>query len=45
MKVKGETTAAYIDEKRRFTRDHIVLEQVGAGTKIEFRKIQIKELK
>ncbi|HTU19359.1 MAG TPA: family 16 glycoside hydrolase, partial [Gemmataceae bacterium] len=44
VKVNDTTTADYQDKKRRFTSGHIALEQFGAATEIEFRKIEIKEL-
>ncbi|HTU88796.1 MAG TPA: family 16 glycoside hydrolase, partial [Gemmataceae bacterium] len=44
VKVNDKTTADYQDKKQRFTSGYIALEQFGAGTKIEFRTIKIKEL-
>jgi uncharacterized protein (TIGR03067 family) len=44
VKINGQTTAEFADEKRRYTRGHIVLQQHGAATVAEFRKIEIKEL-
>jgi hypothetical protein len=43
--VNGKTTADYTEEKRLFTRGHIALQQLDAQTVVEFRKIEIKELK
>jgi serine/threonine protein kinase len=44
VKVNGKLTADYVDGARRFTSGHIVLQQHGAGTVVQFRKIEIKEL-
>jgi tRNA A-37 threonylcarbamoyl transferase component Bud32 len=44
VKVNGKLTADYVDGRRRFTSGHIVLQQHGAGTVVQFRKIEIKEL-
>jgi serine/threonine protein kinase len=44
VKVNGKLTADYVDGTRRFTSGHIVLQQHGAGTVVQFRKIEIKEL-
>ena len=43
IKVNGETTSDYTDERRLYTKGHIVLQQHGAAT-VEFRKIEIREL-
>jgi hypothetical protein len=45
VKINGSVTAEFIDEKRRYVKGHIVLQQHGARTVVEFRKIEIKELK
>jgi hypothetical protein len=45
VKVNGKTTADYIDEKRLYSSGHIALQQLDAQTVVEFRKIEIKELK
>ncbi len=44
IKVNGETTCDYTDEQRVYTKGHIVLQQHGAQTVAEFRKIEVKEL-
>jgi formylglycine-generating enzyme required for sulfatase activity/predicted Ser/Thr protein kinase len=44
IKVNGETTCDYVDEQRLHKKGHIVLQQHGAATVAEFRKIEIKEL-
>ena len=44
IKVNGQTTSDFTDEQRQFTKGHIVLQQHGAATVAEFRKIEIKEL-
>jgi hypothetical protein len=44
IKVNGQTTADYTDEKRCFDRGHVALQQHGPKTVCEFRKIEIKEL-
>jgi len=45
VKVNGKTTADYTDPKRTYTAGSITLEQFWQQTAIEFRKIEIKELK
>jgi serine/threonine protein kinase len=45
IKVNGKATVDYTDEKRLFTSGHIALQQLDASTVVEFRKIEIKELK
>ncbi len=44
IKVNGQTTSDYTDDQRLYTKGHIVLQQHGAATVAEFRKIEIKEL-
>jgi FKBP-type peptidyl-prolyl cis-trans isomerase FkpA len=44
IKVNGETTATYTDDKHRFTRGHLAVQQYSPQTVVEFRKIEIKEL-
>jgi serine/threonine protein kinase/formylglycine-generating enzyme required for sulfatase activity len=44
IKVNGQTTALYLDEKRISARGHIALQQNNSRTIAEFRKIEIKEL-
>jgi hypothetical protein len=44
VKLNGQTTADYTDEQKLYTSGHIVLQQHGAATVVEFRKIEIKEL-
>jgi serine/threonine protein kinase len=44
INVNGKTTADYTDDKRLYTSGHIALQQLDAGTVVEFRKIEIKEL-
>ena len=44
IKVNGETTSDYTDEHRLYPKGHIVLQQHGAATVAQFRKIEIKEL-
>jgi serine/threonine protein kinase len=43
VKVNERTTAVYRDAQRRFTRGHVTL-IAGVPTRIEYRKIDIKEL-
>jgi hypothetical protein len=49
VKVNGQTTADYTDSERRFARGHITLFPVNREQdphyRLEFRKIEIKELK
>jgi len=45
VKVNGRTTADYTDRKHRYASGHIVLQQQTPQTVVEFRKIEIKELK
>lgn len=45
IKVNGETTSDFTDDQRHFKKGHIVLQQHGPQTVVEFRKIKIKELK
>ncbi|HEY7326128.1 MAG TPA: family 16 glycoside hydrolase [Gemmataceae bacterium] len=44
LKMDGQTTADYTDDKRRFSSGHIALQQHNTHTVVEFRKIEIKEL-
>jgi serine/threonine protein kinase/formylglycine-generating enzyme required for sulfatase activity len=44
VKVNGQTTAVYRDEKEISASGHIALQQNNAKTIAEFRKIEIKEL-
>jgi len=44
IKVNGETTAEYTDEKRLFSSGCVALQQLDETTVAEFRKIEIKEL-
>ena len=43
IKVNGETTCDYVDEQRLHSKGHIVLQQHGKDSFVEFRKIEIKE--
>lgn len=43
-RINGEKVAWYIDPDRRFTRGHIVLQQSGADTKVQFYKIEVRPL-
>jgi len=45
VKVNGRTTADYTDRKHRFASGHIALQQHDPQTVVEFRKIEIKELR
>jgi Domain of Unknown Function (DUF1080) len=44
-KVNGKTAVDFIDEKQRYSSGHLALECWLGPTQIEFRKIEIKELK
>jgi hypothetical protein len=44
IKANGKITAEFTDEKQRYTKGHIVLQQHGPATVTEFRRIEIKEL-
>ena len=44
IKINGATTADYTDQERQYSTGHIVLQQHGRPTVVEFRKIEIKEL-
>ena len=44
LKIDGATTADYADQGRQYSAGHIVLQQHGRETVVEFRKIEIKEL-
>ena len=43
VKVEGQQTADYTDDKRRHSKGHIALQQ-NAKTAVQFREIEIKEL-
>jgi hypothetical protein len=45
IKVNDKTMVDYTDDKRLFTSGHIALQQCDAATVVQFRKIEIKELK
>ena len=42
--VNGKSSGYHVDPNRRFSSGHIALQQYSPETKIEFRKIEIKEL-
>ncbi|HET6881219.1 MAG TPA: family 16 glycoside hydrolase, partial [Pirellulales bacterium] len=44
VKVNNQTTADYVDTRRRFAMGHIALEKFTRGKAVEFRKVEIKEL-
>jgi hypothetical protein len=44
VKINGATTAEYSGVDPPFLRGHIALQVFEAGTVLEFRKIEIKEL-
>jgi serine/threonine protein kinase len=44
VKVNGMTTADYTDVSRTYSRGHIALQQLGAETIVEFRRIELREL-
>ncbi len=43
IKVDGWTTVSIEDKRRLYSRGHIALQQLGAGTEVRFRKIEIQE--
>lgn len=45
IKVNGKTTVDYRDPNKAYTRGHVALQQHGPGTVVQFRKIEIKELR
>ena len=45
VKVNGVTTADFTDPRRRYESGHIVLHQLDRQTVVEFRKIEIQELR
>ena len=44
VKINDQLTADYVDPERRFLKGHIALQQLLPDTRVEFRKIEIKEL-
>ncbi len=44
VKVDGQTTAEYVDDQPAEARGHIALDTYKEGTRVQFRKIEIKEL-
>lgn len=44
IKVNGETTVDFVDEKSTYTKGHFALQQHDPGTVVKFRKIEVKEL-
>ncbi len=44
IKTDGEVTAEYTDKQRHFTSGYIALQQHTPQTRVEFRKVEIKEL-
>jgi hypothetical protein len=45
IKVNGQTTADYFDGKHISSMGHIALQHTGTQTVVEFRRVEIKELK
>jgi formylglycine-generating enzyme required for sulfatase activity len=45
IKVNGKTTVDFVDENNAFTRGRFALQHHDRRTEVEFRKIEIKELK
>src|SRR5262249_13451574 len=44
VKVNGDATADFVDDKKRFVRGHFALQHHDPGTAVHFRKIEIQEL-
>lgn len=44
IKVNGETTVDFVDEKNTYKKGHFSLQQHDPGTVVQFRKIEVKEL-
>ena len=45
IKVNGETTVDFVDDKNTYTKGHFALQQHDPGTVVKFKKIEVKELK
>jgi hypothetical protein len=45
IKVNGKTTVDWTDPKGRFKEGHFALQQHDPGSRVEFRRIEVKELK
>jgi hypothetical protein len=45
IKVNGETTVDYVDEKNTYPKGHFALQGHDPGTVVKFRKIEVKEMK
>jgi hypothetical protein len=45
IKINGKTLTDYTDEKKRYKSGHLALQQHNPQTVVEFRKIEIQELK
>ena len=44
IKIDGKESATYIDVQRRYSKGHIALQCHNQETRVEFRKIEVKEL-
>lgn len=44
IKVNGETTVDFVDDKNTYKKGHFSLQQHDPGTVVQFRKIEVKEL-
>jgi hypothetical protein len=44
IKVNGQTTVDFVDEKQTYRQGHFALQQLSASTEIQFRKIEVKDL-
>lgn len=45
IKVNGKTTVDFVDDNNTYTKGHFALQQHDPGSKVQFRKIEVKELK
>lgn len=44
IKVNGKTTVDFRDEKNTYTKGHFAIQQHDPGSKVQIRKIEVKEL-
>jgi WD40 repeat protein len=42
-RINGQTVVDYEDRDRRFRRGHIALQKIGRGSRVRFRKIEVRE--
>jgi serine/threonine protein kinase/tetratricopeptide (TPR) repeat protein len=44
IKIDGKDAASFTDDRRRYSKGHVALQCIDSGTRVEFRKIEVKEL-